>query len=78
MAKLIEFNEAARRGLERGMNTLADAVKVTLGPKGRNVVALIQAWQRHMRDVARQTADMAAATASVVAGGEWPKAVTTG
>ena len=38
MAKLIEFNEDARRGLERGMNTLADAVKVTLGPKGRNVV----------------------------------------
>ncbi|RRD48703.1 chaperonin GroEL [Arachnia propionica] len=38
MAKLIEFNEEARRGLERGMNTLADAVKVTLGPKGRNVV----------------------------------------
>ncbi|GAA4889818.1 chaperonin GroEL [Tessaracoccus lubricantis] len=38
MAKLIEFNENARRGLERGMNTLADAVKVTLGPKGRNVV----------------------------------------
>ena len=38
MAKLIEFNVEARRGLERGMNTLADAVKVTLGPKGRNVV----------------------------------------
>ena len=38
MAKLIEFNEEARRGLERGMNTLADAVKVTLGLKGRNVV----------------------------------------
>ena len=38
MAKLIEFNTEARRGLERGMNTLADAVKVTLGPKGRNVV----------------------------------------
>ena len=38
MAKLIEFNEEARRGLERGMNQLADAVKVTLGPKGRNVV----------------------------------------
>jgi chaperonin GroEL len=38
MAKLIAFNEEARRGLERGMNTLADAVKVTLGPKGRNVV----------------------------------------
>ena len=38
MAKLIEFNVEARRGLERGMNILADAVKVTLGPKGRNVV----------------------------------------
>ncbi|CAM3751664.1 chaperonin GroEL [Nocardiopsis rhodophaea] len=37
-AKLIAFEEEARRGLERGMNTLADAVKVTLGPKGRNVV----------------------------------------
>ncbi|AXH97433.1 chaperonin GroEL [Ornithinimicrobium avium] len=38
MAKTIAFDEEARRGLERGMNTLADAVKVTLGPKGRNVV----------------------------------------
>ncbi|MGW7461356.1 chaperonin GroEL [Streptomyces sp. NPDC054797] len=38
MAKIIAFNEEARRGLERGMNQLADAVKVTLGPKGRNVV----------------------------------------
>ncbi|WP_203934931.1 chaperonin GroEL [Virgisporangium ochraceum] len=38
MAKLIVFGEAARRGLERGMNALADTVKVTLGPKGRNVV----------------------------------------
>jgi chaperonin GroEL len=38
MAKMIAFEEEARRGLERGMNTLADAVKVTLGPKGRNVV----------------------------------------
>jgi len=38
MAKMIAFNENARRGLERGMNTLADAVKVTLGPRGRNVV----------------------------------------
>jgi len=38
MPKLIQFNTEARRGLERGMNTLADAVKVTLGPKGRNVV----------------------------------------
>ncbi|WP_283139020.1 chaperonin GroEL [Rhizohabitans arisaemae] len=37
-AKMIAFNEEARRGLERGMNQLADAVKVTLGPKGRNVV----------------------------------------
>ncbi|MEV0241884.1 chaperonin GroEL [Streptomyces sp. NPDC050674] len=38
MAKIIAFDEEARRGLERGMNQLADAVKVTLGPKGRNVV----------------------------------------
>ncbi|MEN3610527.1 chaperonin GroEL [Plantactinospora sp. ZYX-F-223] len=38
MAKLIVFGEDARRGLERGMNMLADTVKVTLGPKGRNVV----------------------------------------
>jgi len=38
MAKMIAFDEDARRALERGMNTLADAVRVTLGPKGRNVV----------------------------------------
>jgi chaperonin GroEL len=38
MPKMIAFDEEARRGLERGMNSLADAVKVTLGPKGRNVV----------------------------------------
>jgi len=38
MAKIIAFDEEARRGLERGMNILADAVKVTLGPRGRNVV----------------------------------------
>ena len=38
MAKMIAFDEEARRGLERGMNVLAEAVKVTLGPKGRNVV----------------------------------------
>jgi chaperonin GroEL len=38
MAKLISFNEEARRGLERGLNILADTVKVTLGPRGRNVV----------------------------------------
>ena len=38
MAKMIAFNEEARRGMEAGMNALADAVKVTLGPKGRNVV----------------------------------------
>ena len=43
MAKLIAFDEEARRGLERGLNTLADAVKVTLGPRGRNVV-LAKAW----------------------------------
>jgi chaperonin GroEL len=38
MPKLIAFGEEARRGLERGMNVLADTVKVTLGPRGRNVV----------------------------------------
>ena len=38
MAKIITFNEEARRGLERGLNILADTVKVTLGPRGRNVV----------------------------------------
>ncbi|TMR90312.1 chaperonin GroEL [Nonomuraea basaltis] len=38
MAKILEFNEDARRALERGVNALADAVKVTLGPRGRNVV----------------------------------------
>ncbi|ERK71728.1 MULTISPECIES: chaperonin GroEL [Leifsonia] len=38
MAKIIAFNEDARRGLERGLNILADTVKVTLGPRGRNVV----------------------------------------
>ncbi|WP_431805193.1 chaperonin GroEL [Microbacterium sp. bgisy203] len=38
MSKIIAFDEEARRGLERGLNILADAVKVTLGPRGRNVV----------------------------------------
>src|SRR5487761_2634682 len=38
MAKMLRFDEAARRGLETGVNKLADAVKVTLGPRGRNVV----------------------------------------
>ena len=42
MAKIIAFDEEARRALERGMNVLADAVKVTLGPKGRNVV--LERW----------------------------------
>ncbi|MGI9053976.1 MAG: chaperonin GroEL [Ilumatobacteraceae bacterium] len=43
MAKLLKFDEAARRSLEAGVNKLADAVKVTLGPKGRNVV-LAKKW----------------------------------
>ncbi|MDQ3642160.1 MAG: chaperonin GroEL, partial [Actinomycetota bacterium] len=38
MAKELRFREEARRGLEAGVNKLADSVKVTLGPKGRNVV----------------------------------------
>jgi chaperonin GroEL len=37
-AKMLKFNEEARRALERGVNKVANAVKVTLGPKGRNVV----------------------------------------
>ena len=43
MAKIIAFDEEARRGLETGMNKLADAVRITLGPKGRNVV-LSKKW----------------------------------
>lgn len=38
MAKIVSFNEESRRALERGVNALADAVKITLGPKGRNVL----------------------------------------
>src|SRR5919205_2903970 len=38
MAKILEFDEDARRALERGVNALADAVRVTIGPRGRNVV----------------------------------------
>ena len=37
MAKLIAFDQEAREGIQRGVDTLADAVKVTLGPRGRNV-----------------------------------------
>lgn len=43
MAKILKFNEEARRALERGVNVVADAVKITLGPKGRNVV-LEKSW----------------------------------
>ena len=43
MSKIVHFDEEARRALERGVNALADAVKVTLGPKGRNVV-ISKAW----------------------------------
>ena len=43
MAKIIKFDEEARRALEAGVNKLADAVRVTLGPKGRNVV-LAKKW----------------------------------
>ena len=38
MAKQLKFGDEARRSLEKGINTLADTVKITLGPKGRNVV----------------------------------------
>ena len=45
MPKILKFDEQARRGLEAGVNKLADTVKVTLGPKGRNVV-LDKKWAR--------------------------------
>merc|ERR1711912_87078 len=38
MAKIVEFDDKSRRSLERGINTLADAVRITMGPKGRNVL----------------------------------------
>ena len=38
MPKIVSFNEESRRSLEKGINALADAVKITLGPKGRNVL----------------------------------------
>ena len=38
MAKIVSFNEESRRALERGVNALANAVRITLGPKGRNVL----------------------------------------
>ncbi len=50
MSKQIEFNETARRALERGVDQLADAVKVTLGPRGRHVVlAKASVSHRHER-----------------------------
>ena len=45
MPKILEFDEDARRSLERGVNALADVVKVTLGPRGRNVV-IDKKWAR--------------------------------
>src|ERR687897_3382838 len=73
MAKLIAFDEEARRGLERGLNILADAVKVTLGPRGRNVV-LENPWEKIgaelVKEVAKKTDDVAGdgtTTATVLA-----------
>jgi len=45
MAKIIAFDEESRRALERGVNALADAVKITLGPKGRNVLLEKKIWR---------------------------------
>ena len=74
MAKIITFNEEARRGLERGLNILADAVKVTLGPRGRNVV-LEKKWgaptiTNDGVSIAKEieTKEEIAATASISAG----------
>ena len=61
MAKIIAFDEEARRGLERGINQLADAVKVTLGPKGGAPVGsgesscTASAWPRGVRAPGRQS-----------------------
>src|ERR687894_829768 len=77
MTKLISFDEDARRALERGMNQLADAVRVTLGPKGRNVV-LEKKWEEPnekigaelVKEVAKKTDDVAGdgtTTATVLA-----------
>ena len=51
MPKLIAFDQEAREGIQRGVDTLADAVKVTLGPRGRNVV-LSQACLLYTSDAA--------------------------
>ena len=51
MAKQIQYGEQARRSLEKGVNALADTVKITLGPKGRNVVP---AHQRQAGDCQRR------------------------
>jgi len=48
MGKSLQFDEQARRAMERGVNILADTVKVTLGPKGRNVV--IASYHQRRRD----------------------------
>ena len=45
MAKLIKYDSDARESLKRGVDTLANAVKVTLGPKGRNVVIDKKIWR---------------------------------
>ena len=53
MAKSLNFNEEARRSLERGVDKLADAVKVTLGPRGRAVEHCGLAAERHLHGVPR-------------------------
>ena len=54
MAKILEFNEAARRSLKEGVDTLANAVKTTLGPRGRNVALLADStsrWAEALREI---------------------------
>jgi len=70
MPKIIAFDEEARRGMERGLNTLADTVKVTLGPKGRNVVPYEKIGAELVKEVAKKTDDVAGdgtTTATVLA-----------
>ena len=63
MAKQLEFNDAARKSLQAGVDKLADAVKVTLGPRGRNVV-LDKQWGAPVitNDVSRSPAKLSLKT----------------
>lgn len=64
MSKLIEFNETARRALEAGVNKLADAVKVTLGPRGRHVVLAKAKLEAGLKDAITEKTGVALTSVS--------------